>query len=244
MDGVELDGGGGRSRWIARPMLLAVLGAVAIALVLAARWSTLTSVVEVVAALGILVGVAVGMGVIDADRGRRRRDRRRAPPPSTAAAAVAGLDGLDRIEHRRIELGDPWPQVVVGPTGVVVVDVCDVAGPETVVVDGIVHDGRTGTPCAACQRLGPTLRRIEAALAPVPGAAPMPMSLPVRGVTLVDGPVYGDAGTAPADRVVIRPVQRLADELARGPVLPMATVDAAFARVARLVPSLWEPSAS
>lgn len=87
-------------------------------------------VFEVLAAFGLFTGLAIAFGFLD-----RRPRRRLARATGTSADIPVGLASevqerlarLDPVEHRRLEVGSPWPTVVVGPTGVDVVTVAAVA---------------------------------------------------------------------------------------------------------------------
>lgn len=222
-----------RRRSVPRPLLCTLLVLGTVLLVVGGRRSPLTSIVEVLAAIAILVGMAVALGVFDGNgrrRGRAGPARPTPPVPSpVAAVAQACLDDLDRIEHRRLELGEPWPQVVVGPTGVVLVEVCGTEGlaapPGDVVARAPVSVADRCPRCGAARTSTTWLREVVAG---IPGAA----TVPVRSVVLVASAAAGACGDQRAG-VAVLPADRLADELARGPVLPMATVDAVFAGLAR-----------
>jgi hypothetical protein len=224
----------GRRRSVRRPLLLVLLIVVVALLAVGGRRSSITSVVEVLAVIAILIGMAVALGVFEGDRrGRGRAASHPAPPAPlpTAAAAQACLDGLDRIEHRRIELGEPWPQVVIGPTGVVLVEVCGLANASIPDADPLRPPREpvpTDARCGRCGAARGSIARLREVVAGIPEAA----GVPVRSVVLV-APGAADGCGAGQDEVAVRAADRLADELARGPVLPMATVDAVFAGLAR-----------
>jgi hypothetical protein len=191
------------------------------------------TVVEVVVLFVVVAGLVVSLR--DPGRTRSGEPVRPAPDPRVADAAGHALDRLDGIEHRRVELGTPWPAVIVGPTGIHLVDVCPLAE-------------APGRPCAGaapsagcprCDRNEQITRALERQLASEAIARPVP----VRTVAVV---AAGSAAPHPApaaggDRVEIVAVDRLADALARGPVLPMADVDRAFRALAVLTVPAGSP---
>jgi 8-oxo-dGTP pyrophosphatase MutT (NUDIX family) len=158
---------------------------------------------------------------------RARRAEALSPPDrSTALQTAAALTRLDGIEHRVMELGEPWPQLVVGPTGATVLDVCRIDGPVEVVADG-VRDGIREVSCGRCDAAALAATAVRETFEQAG------LAVPVRTVTVMpSGTSIVVAADAPCDVVVIT-IEDLGDVLARGPVLPMTTVDAAFARAAR-----------
>lgn len=203
-------------------MVTVTVVAAAVALVTTASiGSTIGSAVVV----ALLLGSAVAFGGFDRHERPDRSDGL-APDGRTAALAEHVLASLDRIEHRRVELGTPWPQLSVGPTGVVVVDVCGVEGPVLLDATGVHRrdDRRSCRRCDAVFQAGDAARGALAATA---------AGVPVRTIAVVaPGTSVTIALDAPAD-VSLMTVDELADALTRGPVLPMATVDAAFAVLSR-----------
>jgi hypothetical protein len=184
-----------------------------------------TTLVEVLVLIGVLYGVTVTFG-----SGRRGRTRTTsaashpAPDPGLAAAASDVLERLDRIEHRGIELGRPWPAITVGPTGVHVVDVCPyVADPGR--ADALAPVG----PCRRCARSARIAARIRQAIQELDPPRPVPVSALVVVAT-------GDPSrsSAAGGQVELVPIDRLGDALARGHLLPMVTVDAVFAATTAL----------
>jgi len=183
--------------------------------------STLGSAAVVV----LLLGSVVAFGVVDGHEPADGADGQ-APDGRTAALAEHVLGSLDGIEHRRVELGRPWPQLSVGPTGVVVVDVCGLEGPVVLDATGIRRrdDQRGCARCRAACAAGHTARRALA----TSGA-----QVPVRTIAVVAaGTSVTVALDAPTETLLIS-VDELADTLARGPVLPMAVVEASFALLSR-----------
>jgi hypothetical protein len=219
--------------WRARPALLRVLRRVPWWLAAAAAlwWAAGRGpvfVLETAVLLAVIAGLVVSL--------RAPQGGGPAPPvphdpdPQVATAVGEILDALDGIEHRRVELGSPWPAVVVGPTGVQLLDVCPfgegrgrAAGPPS--VDGSQRYERNARITAALER----------ALSADGGAR----SVPVRSVAVV----AAGTETPPAldGRVEVVPVDRLAGALARGPVLPMADVDRAFRALAVLTAPAGAP---
>jgi hypothetical protein len=165
-------------------------------------------------------------------RRSNRASRRLLPatvPAETAARVQSVLADLDRIEHRLVELGDPWPQLVVGPSGVTLVDLCVPSAPRAPEPTGPTRV----ESCARCERAATLVRRLRALV----GAIPDVGDVPVRAVVLrPEATALGGRPDALRDgTVVVRPADRLAHELTRGPVLPRATVDEVFAALAREV---------
>ncbi|MEX0836360.1 MAG: hypothetical protein WD010_09730, partial [Nitriliruptor sp.] len=96
---------------------------VAVSAVVAGLGAGSSLVFETLALSGVILGIAVAFGGLDRDllvRSTRRREwgHPEVTPSSLASAVTARLDALDPVEHRRLELGTPWPTVVIGPTGV------------------------------------------------------------------------------------------------------------------------------
>ena len=180
----------------------------------------------------LLVGSAVAFGAFDGSP-ETRREVGLAPDGRTSALAEHVLGSLDGIEYRRVSLGAPWPQLSVGPTGVVVVDVCGLEGPLALDARGI-HRRDDPASCVRCDAALMAGRTARHALAPTH------RNVPVRTITVVAaGTEVTVAEDAPADVSLIT-VDQLADMLARGPVLPMPVVDESFALLtrSRMVPEL------
>lgn len=187
---------------------------------------SLATTLEVAAVSAVLIGVAVAFGALDRS-GRPRRDVDQVDERTTTLA-TAGIESLDRIEHRRIELGGPWPQLLIGPTGVALVDVCEIEGP--LVVDGAgVHGRDDRRPCNRCVS---AVRASEVARRELTAAA---QSVPVRTVVAVAPGTVVTVRVDAGHDVIVVPADELADVLTRGPVLPMDRVDAAFALMTRTV---------
>lgn len=214
--GVEMGGVRRAPRGVAIGAAVVLIGGLAAALVTGRAW-----IFEAIVGLVLLTGIGLACGALD-----RRQPRRDAPTtvaadssPELRAALEVRLACLDPLEHRRLDLGDPWPSVVVGPTGVAVVAPASAA-----------H--RT-----VARRLQVVVEQIEVRLAGVT-AGP----LPVRGLVVVD---HHDRGMIDLDDGPVRyvAVTDLLDHLARGPLVAMATVAAVHARLAGdLAPDL--PTAS
>lgn len=212
--------------WDVRRGMGPKLALLVLLLLAAATWAIRSagsagSQLEVVAVLVFLGASTVAFGVLD----RPRRRRRSARDARTAVMAEGVLAGLDGVEHRRVELGAPWPQLSVGPTGVVLIDVCDLGGP--IVLDG-PDVRRLGGPraCPGCAAMNETEGRVRRALADV---AP---DMPVRSISVL-APGTAVCATSPSSGRRAVGVDGLADLLARGRVLPMPAVDAAFAALSR-----------
>lgn len=151
---------------------------------------------------------------------------------TVAAGTAAAIDALDRVEYRRLELGTPWPQLVVGPTGVSIVDVCPNAGPLHLAASAGRSPSR-GRVCERCAAACAAADRARQLLAGVEDGR----SVPVRVLAVAPtGTVGGDPSAG--DLVDAVPADRLSDALARGPVLPMPLVDRAFARLASMAGAL------
>jgi hypothetical protein len=193
-------------------------------------------VIEVAVLLVVVAGVSVSLRRPRSTRGPVVRHGRALPDPEVAAATIAALESLDGIEHRRVELGAPWPAVVVGPTGVHLVDVCPFA-------DG----GRCGAPdrlpmdgCARCDRNAAISALIGRQLAGLTGTRQVPirtLAVVAAGARVPPAADDGDGQVA-----VIVPVDRLPDALARGPVLPMADVERAYRSLTVLTTARSTPS--
>jgi hypothetical protein len=183
------------------------------------------SMLGAAAVVALLVGSAVAFGVFDKRNGPRQTFGL-APDGRTSALAEHVLGSLDGIEHRRVELGAPWPQLSVGPTGVVVVDVCGLEGPVSLDPGGI-HRRDDRRSCARCDAA------LEAGDAARHALAPMKMDVPVRTVVVVAAGTSVTVGDDARTDVSLITVDELADVLARGPVLPMSVVDATFAVLSR-----------
>jgi hypothetical protein len=178
------------------------------------------SMLGAAAVVSLLVGSAVAFGVFDrppASSGEVEN----APGGRTSALAEHVLGSLDGIEHRRVALGAPWPQLSVGPTGVVVVDVCGLEGPVSLDARGI----RRRDDLRTCERCDTTLAAGDVARTAL---ARTNLDVPVRTIAVVaagtEVTVFDDAPTG----VSLITVDELADALARGRVLPMPVVNASF----------------
>lgn len=203
--------------------------------VVAWRTSSVATAIELVTILALLLGLGVAFGT---GARRPRRGSSMVPPGRTtpdarlATRAAQTLDGIDHIEHRRLEIGRPWPQLLVGPTGATVVDLCPVESEVELDRTGVRdRGGSDGRPCSRCQDalgLAGTVRDV------LSGAG---LELPVRTVAVVgDDTRVTIRPDAPDDVNLVR-VDRLADALARGPVFAMGMVDAAFQQLTRTVTS-------
>lgn len=194
--------------------------------------------VEVLVLIGVLAGLTVSL------RGPRRRSRAPAPAaapppdPDVAGAAGAVLERLDRIEHRRVELDGSWPAIVVGPTGIHLVDVC----PPATSHGGCAVAGSSAEGCPRCEHNARTAQLLQRTV----DELDLGRGVPVRPLAVVaaappEAPALREPGsveTAPVGPVPVEivPVDRLHDALVRGPVLPMATVERAFRALASLEP--------
>lgn len=194
------------------PALLLVAGAAlavsGVAAVLGARAAG-TLAFELLASVGLLLGLGVAFGGLDRRWRRHRASRRLASAHTSselAAEVEARLRRLDPVEHRRLELGAPWPSVIVGPTGVHVVAVADGDGRAAAARLEQVHDGVVDLLAADHRRHVATVR----ALLVVPtGGRPRAVAAPVRTVL----------------------AEELDDTLARGALLPMAAITDLFQRL-------------
>lgn len=166
-----------------------------------ARLQSVPSLATLAPAVGI--GVALGVAVRGARSPRAATD---ALP--LAAAAEEQLDRLDVLERRIVPLGDPWPQVVAGPTGVFVVAL----GPTT---------GEQEARLAAGEALAHLSAAVRGHVERVEGG----WRLAVRGMLVV--PSGAGSSTPSHGDVVLVAVDRLADALATGPVASMAAVERA-----------------
>jgi hypothetical protein len=184
------------------------------------------TVVEVVVLFAVLGGLTVSLR--DPEPPRRGEPVRPAPDPRVADAAGRALDRLDGIEHRRVELGTPWPAVIVGPTGIHLVDVCPLADDPGRRCGG----ASPSAGCPRCDRNERITRALERQLASEAITRPIPVRTVAVVATGSGAPHPGPA--AGGDRVEVVAVDRLPDTLARGPVLPMADVDRAFRALAVL----------
>jgi hypothetical protein len=192
-------------------------------------------VIEVAVLLVVVAGVSVSLRRPRGARGSGVRHGRALPDPRVAAATIAALESLDGIEHRRVELGAPWPAVVVGPTGVHLVDVCPFGdGGRCGAPDGLPMDG-----CARCGRNAAISALIGRQLTGLTGAR----RVPIRTLAVVAaGARVPPATDGDEQGTVIVPVDRLPDALARGPVLPMADVERAYRSLAVLTTARSAPS--
>jgi hypothetical protein len=189
------------------------------------------TVVEVLVLAAVVGGLVVSLR--EPGRARRNDPVRPAPDPGVADVAARALDRLDGIEHRRVELGAPWPAVVVGPTGIHLVDICPVAQGAPARCAGTA----AASGCERCVRNTRIIRALRRQLASRGEARPVP----VRAVAVVAAGTSRPPHPAP-DHVEVVPVDRLPDALARGPVLPMADVDRAFQALAVLAVPTGAPA--
>jgi hypothetical protein len=176
-------------------------------------------VFEVLAATGLLVGLGVAFGAFDrgpsTPRGQRRGGHEAQVSPELTASVEAALRALDPVEHRRLDLGSPWPTVVVGPTGVTVIAV----------------GGKVGASTAT--RAHEILVQVRRATRRHAGDRP----IAVRALLVVpDDQVPAEPGQADVRAVS---VADLADVVTRGPIVSMATVAALFTELTgELAPDL------
>jgi hypothetical protein len=183
---------------------------VAASVLVAGLGSGASWVFEVLAATGLLVGLGVAFGALDRGRSARRWARRpqhEPPVPASLADDVAGrLARLDQVEHRRLDLGSPWPTVVVGPTGVFVVSVA-----ARVVTPAIVR-----------------LEEVVLLASGVVSALEVDREVPVRGLLVVPP---AETVAAASARVTSVTPDELDAAIAAGGLVPMSTVDRTFARL-------------
>lgn len=210
---------------MARVVVVAVVALVVASALIAAGFGLVPPrAFEVLAGIGLLVGVGAAFGAFDRKnswmRARRDRERRAHAASRPLAAAVdAQLRAVDPVEHRRLDLGEPWPVVLVGPTGVTVVAVAD-----RVVAGGV----------AQVQRVAEVVREVAAShrgVRPVAVTAVLVLPETQLAISALDpSPLIGVSTVGVGD---------LPDVLTRGPLVPMATVIALFAQLAsRLGPGL------
>lgn len=178
--------------------------------------------IEALAVLALLVGALLILGP-QPDRPWQLAGTDRA----VAAGTTAAIDALDRVEHRRIELGTPWPQMVVGPAGVSIVDICSDPGPIHLSIEGLHRGDRRCARCEAANDAAVAARRLLEGIDGGPG-------VPVRVLVVVPPATRVTRAPGLDGRIDAVPADRLSDRLARGPVLPMAVVDRAFTRLASL----------
>lgn len=211
---------------LARRLLSWFTGTLAVGALLVLAVQVATGVEGASEALMVLLVMIGALLVIGA---RRERHQRVDADRAIAAGTSAAIDALDRVEHRRLELGMPWPQLVVGPTGVSIVDLCPGIGAPDLATVG-VHAGPQRRTCVRCATAAAAADRARQLLAGVEDGRLVPVR--VLAVVPPGTPICRDAGIEDALDVV--PADRLPDMLARGPVLPMALVDRAFTRLASL----------
>jgi hypothetical protein len=201
-----------------------VVGAVAIAAGVGAGalW-----VFEVLTATGLIVGLGAAFGVFE-----RGLPDRRAPHPGGRVAATATvapalsasvdrqIRALDAVEHRRLDLGSPWPTVVIGPTGVTVIAVADRVDGEHVV----------------------RLRRVASRIRRSTRGQPADRPVTVDALLVVpDAEVPGTCNRTGAFAADVRTValRDLPGAVVRGPILPMTTVTALYSQLTgELAPDL------
>jgi hypothetical protein len=211
--------------WVRSPaVVLVAVALVAVGTVIASLVTGKGSVwaFEVLAVLGILAGIAVALGGLDrvtpAWSGRGRASGVTRAVPWLAEATAAHLASLDPVEHRRLDLGSPWPAVVVGPTGVSVVHVAaDPVGP-------------------CLDRIAEVVATVRAVVAQVSVA----QQVDVQGL-FVAAP--GRVSRLPDGVRRVCPEQ-LDGALASGPLVPVSTVNALFARLSGQLETAGEPGRS
>ncbi|MBS3940511.1 MAG: hypothetical protein KG028_06080 [Actinobacteria bacterium] len=211
---------------LARRLLSWFTGALAVGALLVLSFQVATGVEGASEALLVLLVMVGALLVIGTGR---RRHHGAGADDAIAAGTAAAIDALDRVEHRRLELGTPWPQLVIGPTGVSIVDMCPGVGARTLTPVG-VHAASQRQTCARCGAARAAADRARQLLAGVEDGRLVPVR--VLAVVPPGTPICRDTGLEDALDVV--PADRLPDMLARGPVLPMALVDRAFTRLASL----------
>lgn len=182
---------------------------------------------EALLVLLILLGTLLVVAV------RRNQPQVTVTDRTVAAGSAAAIDALDRVEHRRLELGRPWPQLVVGPTGVSIIEMCPGLGPAHPTPAGVPTASRDG--CARCGAARVVAQRARQLLAGIEGGHDVPVR--VLAVVPPNAQACG-GGTGPAGAFGVVPADRLPDTLARGPVLPMALVERSFTRLASLAGAL------
>jgi hypothetical protein len=187
---------------------------------------------SVAVALGWFLIAVVALSVPLA-QARRITRARRTPDVATARHVLAILTDLDEVEHRAVELGPAWPRLSVGPTGVLVIDVCPAGASSSPARRGDVRilQGRL----ARAARTGLAARRAldHAGIdIPVRTLAVTGAIDGVGGVGGVDGVHVvhgaGDDRDAATPDVRVIDTTELSGALSAGPALPMAVVDAAF----------------
>jgi hypothetical protein len=204
------------------------VGVVGVVLVIGLAWATgqLEPTLEALGVTTLLLGLVVVV--------RRRRAARVGVTGWRSVADLrvleqveAVLAGLDPIEHRPLPLGARWPRVSVGPTGVVVIEVCDLHGTVELVDDGL-RSVATGRTSESARRAAELAARLRDQLREVRPGTPVRALLAVRDGTEVRSP----SGARTEAELLAVPVARLADTIARGEVLPMADVDRIFQALA------------
>ena len=208
-------GGDGTSRW--RVALIVGGAGALVAVSVVASVTGRPWVFEALAGLGLLAGLGVACGAFDRRPARSAAAREGQPATPTLRAAVdERLGTLDRLEHRRLDLGAPWPSVVIGPTGVAVIAPASVA-------HGLV-----------VRRLAAVVAEVRGSLAGTAGGV-----LPVRGLLVMDRPEVDrvvDLADEPVSRIT---ADQLLDTLARGTLTRMTVVEEAYGRLAgTLAPDL------
>lgn len=173
-------------------------------------------ILEAFIALAFVLGLGLVSGALERPA-RRPRPVRTTADPALAAAVGERLRQLDQLEHRRVDLGDPWPTLVIGPTGVAVLAP---AGPDDADV---------------VRRLRTTAAEVDHLLAGTDASA-----LPVRAVLVTAGTAGGATVVHDVDAEVERvSLDALLDHLARGPLTSMTCVREAHGRLAgSLAPDL------
>lgn len=194
--------------------------AVVVALLSGVSWVAAASgtprLFEVIAAAGVVLGLGVAFGALDRRPTASRGGAGPVVPPQLAADVRASLAALDQVEHRQLDLGDPWPTVIVGPTGTAVVSVAAAVAGEPL------------------ERLLSVVAEVRGLVSSSDGQA----AVPVQGLLVV--PDVSKAGRL-ADGLRAITAEQLIDAVVRGPLLPMSVVAALFARLSgTLAPDLRE----
>jgi hypothetical protein len=180
--------------------------AVALAVTVAGFATSALWMFQLLAATGVLVGVVVALGALDPPSRWRRPRHLPVASPELADDVRRRLEELDPVEHRQLDLGRPWPTVVVGPTGIAVVAVADLADAATV-------------------------RRLRTLVEEVRGLVEVPDAPTIPTVGVLVRPGATPARDPEATVLEVAPGELVAT-LARGPLLPMTAVVWAFTTLA------------